>query len=594
MATIRLVPSTYAVSSTNYLSVSNAANMYHNTDNTTYATVTNTYASTSSRYLYLRGFNFDDIPSGAVISSFTVKIKGYESGLSTSTSYAPRLANGTSAIANTTASANFGTSTKTITIPTGALTWQQIANYDDDFTIMVYVRRSSKNTTGYFYCYGAEIEVTYSIPDPRTITSTLSGNGTIDPSGAQTYYDGDEYTLTITPTTKSDTVTVTNNGTDVTSELIGHYSGGTSTSTSAVAGSNVTTGFYRSGGAFYQSSSTSSDAWLRYAIGHSAESPYSTSNTSNTYVKDGTNDANTMGWMNYPFDFSGLPNDAEVTAVEVKCYGATESTSESARHADVELYCGSELKSTRQSFTSTSNQTITINNPGTWTREELQNAQLRFIVGYYGGRILGITWKVTYTHGGTLSYYTYSYTVSGNATIAVTIGGGGGGGGPKLYIKQNSSETLVYSQTNNSSDSNLRWQTNDGDLYPGDVIKVVLTNIEGYASGRVWISEASDEITVTLTGTSGTERFGDKDIKLSVSTSASTYSGTTHYTYNFTLYYLHNGTNCSFTGTMQIYKVTSTGSWVEYTKAYKKINGSWVQQSDLTTVFNSNTNYVKG
>jgi len=69
--------------------------------------------------------------------------------------------------------------------------------------------------------------------------------------------------------------------------------------------------------------------------------------------------------MNYPFDFSGLPNDAEVTAVEVKCYGATESTSENARHADVELYCGSELKSTRQSFTSTSNQTITINDPGT-------------------------------------------------------------------------------------------------------------------------------------------------------------------------------------------------------------------------------------
>ena len=47
MATIRLVPSVYAVSSTSYLSVSNAANMYHNTDNTTYATITNTYASTT-------------------------------------------------------------------------------------------------------------------------------------------------------------------------------------------------------------------------------------------------------------------------------------------------------------------------------------------------------------------------------------------------------------------------------------------------------------------------------------------------------------------------------------------------------------------
>lgn len=38
----------------------------------------------------------------------------------------------------------------------------------------------------------------------------------------------------------------------------------------------------------------------------------------------------------------------------------------------------------------------------------------------------------------------------------------------------------------------------------------------------------------------------------------------------------------------------SNGSWVQISKAYKKVNGSWVEQSDLTTVFNSSTNYVKG
>ena len=451
MATIRLVPSTYAVSSTSYLSVSNASNMYTNVDSTTYATITNTYASTSSRYLYLRGFNFDDIPDGAEVTSFTVKIKGYEGGLSTSTSYAPRLANGTSAISNTTASTNFGTSTKTIEIPTGALTWQQIVNYGSNFTIMVYVRRNSRNTTGYFYCYGAEIDVTYTMPDPRTITSTLSGNGTINPSGAVTLYDGDEYELIITPTNKSDTVTVTKNGVDVTEDLEEHHSGGSAASTSQASGSGVTTGFARSGSAFYQSSSTQSDAWLRYAIGHTAESPYSTSNTSNTYVKDGTNDATTQGWMNYPFDFSGLPSDAEVTAVEVKCYGATESTSETARHADVSLWCGNEQKGTTQQFSSTSNSTMTLSDPGEWTREDLQDAWVRFGVGYYGGRILGITWKVTYTSGGTLSHYTYSYNVSGNATIAVTIGSGGSQ--PKIFLKINGTWTQyskVYLKVNGS------------------------------------------------------------------------------------------------------------------------------------------------
>lgn len=38
----------------------------------------------------------------------------------------------------------------------------------------------------------------------------------------------------------------------------------------------------------------------------------------------------------------------------------------------------------------------------------------------------------------------------------------------------------------------------------------------------------------------------------------------------------------------------NNGSWVQAIKAYKKVNGSWVEQSDLTTVFDSNTNYVKG
>lgn len=36
------------------------------------------------------------------------------------------------------------------------------------------------------------------------------------------------------------------------------------------------------------------------------------------------------------------------------------------------------------------------------------------------------------------------------------------------------------------------------------------------------------------------------------------------------------------------------GSWVNVSKVYKKINGSWVEQSDLASLFNTNTNYVKG
>lgn len=244
MAQIRLIPSTYAVSSTSHLSVSNASNMYTDTDSTTYATITNTYASTSSRYLYLRGFNFSDIPSNAIINSFTIKIKGYESGLSTSTSYAPRLANGTSAISNTTATTTFGTSSKTITIPTGSLTWSQIVNYGSNFTIKVYVGRSSRNTTGYFYCYGAEIFVDYAIPVYHTVS--VSGDN-VSPTGSQSVLEGESLTVKCYYDVKP---TVTDNGTDVSNQLVQQQDSAESYSVS-----NVTTtyGFELNGSGYYES-----------------------------------------------------------------------------------------------------------------------------------------------------------------------------------------------------------------------------------------------------------------------------------------------------------------------------------------------------
>ena len=399
MATIRLVPSTHAVSSSSYLSVSNAANMYDECDSTDYATITNTYSSTSSRYLYLRGFNFDDIPSAAVINSFTVKIRGYEQGLSTSTSYAPRLANGTSAISNTTASSNFGTSASTITVPTGALTWQQIVNYGSNFTIMVYVRRSNRNTTGYFYCYGAEIDVDYTVPDPRTVATTLNGDGTISPSGTNTYYDGDEIELIITPTDPTDQVTAIRDGVDISSQLVAH---GPETSTTAVP-DDVTTHSIQSG-----------SSYAEYAVGHSAESPSSSGSSSNMYASSGS-----TGYAEYTFDLSAIPSGATIESVTAKCYGHRESSTIDSTHVSkVGIYDNGTLKA-EEDFPSTSNSTITV------TSDDVSSTDItiRHTVGYYGGLILGITLTVEFSTGsGGIDHYTYTFTVSGDTTIAVVIG----------------------------------------------------------------------------------------------------------------------------------------------------------------------------
>lgn len=409
MATIRLVPSTYAVSSSTYLSVANAANMYTNTDSTTYATITNTYASTSSRYLYIRGFNFNDVPSNAIINSFTVKIKGYESGLATGTSYAPRLANGTLTISNTTARENFGTSTKTITVPTGALTWQQISStYGSNFTIVVYVRRSSRNTTGYFYCYGAEIEVDYTIPTYHTVTSSTSV-GTISPSGATSVLEGNDYTLTI----NASNPTATDNNVDVTSQLV-RMTGGT-------------------------------DEYVPYNF---TRTGFSITGISNAYtnIESSTRatlslSGNTTGTLYLGLGPINIPSSATITDISCQASLAFSRNDSSASvTASCQLYSGDTAKGSSTSVVSSAtdlNQTTFTLTPGTWSASELANAQFYFTAhnGASGTTrffyVYGVSFTVTYTVNDEI--YTYTITnVVGDHTIIIAQEAT-----TKIYVKVN-------------------------------------------------------------------------------------------------------------------------------------------------------------
>lgn len=225
MATIRLVPSAYTLSSSNtsYISITNPENMYKNTDtSSSYATLKGR-AANYTYYLYIHGFNFDDVPSNATVTSFSVKIRAYRgSSTSTSSSYYMSLYNNTTSIADTTVSSALQTSFNVFTFPIpSSLTWSTIKGYGNSFRIRVPIRRPSSGTP-YIYISGAEIEVTYTVPTPRTISSSLTGNGSISPSGSQIYYDGDTYTLTITPTESRYIVTATKDNVDITSSLVSH------------------------------------------------------------------------------------------------------------------------------------------------------------------------------------------------------------------------------------------------------------------------------------------------------------------------------------------------------------------------------------
>lgn len=404
MPTARLIPSTYYLSNSSYLSVSNAANMYANTDSETYATVTNSQTGTTSYYLYIRGFNFDSLPSGAVVSGFRVLLKARESGVSTSSSYAPKLCHGTSQITSTMSAISTTATVREFT-SVGA-DWEDIVGYGSDFGIRINCRRASRNTTGYMYVYGAEIEVTYTVPTPRTVTSSLTGDGTINPSGAVTTYDGEEYELTITPTDKSATVTATKDGADITSQLVAHGAGADVTAVPE----DVTTSGIQSG-----------SSYASYAVGHSAENPSTSGTSSNMYASSGS-----TGYAAYSFDFSGIPSGAIIEEIEVRCYGHREhATIDSSHVSQCVLYAGSAAVSDEVDFPSTSNSTITLTPSRTITRAELDNLTVRHYVGYYGGLVLGISVVVTYSTGGGIDHYTYTFTVSGDAAIAVAIGGSG-------------------------------------------------------------------------------------------------------------------------------------------------------------------------
>ena len=400
MATIRLVPSTYYLSNSSYLSVSNANNMYANTDSTNYATIQNTRTSTSSYYIYLRGFNFDDVPSDAIVSDITIKLKAYHSGGNTSTIYCYDDTTKVSSAGSTTALTTSAT-TKTFTNTT--IDWDTLKGYGSDFGIRINCRRSSRNTASYIYIYGAEIEVTYTIPTPRTVTTTLVGNGIIDPSGTQTMYDGDEYNLTIEPTNTFDIVTATKNGTAIT--LTQHVGGAQSESNVLGEYSLVSGSFNGSGATYFQG-----------IVGHGYDT--GTTTTSNYY----SGGSSTIAVFTYDVPFNDIPNNATITSLYMRVNGHAESTSQSSEYMCAQLISGGTALSDELNFKSvgTSNSTQTVTANVTPTVAQLENLKVQCRLGYYGGAINGITVYLEYEVSGT--WYTYSTTVTDDMSIAVIIG----------------------------------------------------------------------------------------------------------------------------------------------------------------------------
>ena len=417
MATIRLVPSTYYLSSTSYLSVSSASSMYNNTDNTSYATVTNSRTSTTSYYIYLRGFNFDDIPEGAIVNSFTIKLKARESGVSTSTSYKPYLANGTTTING---SCDVITTTATVNTFTGlSADWDTIVGYGSDFGIRINCRRASRNTTSYMYIYGAEILVDYTIPVHHSVTISNSTSATVTTRDSNPL-EGDDVEIRANSISG---LTITDNGVDVTSQF-------TQRSETAESYSVVNVGSYgftlNSSTGYYVSNNTGVDksasvCRVDFHVPVSATITF-------TYIN----------YAEQGYDF-GVFGNIDV-ALNNNYYSAG-SSGATISDSSYKLACNTSAHNVSSAQTLTYD--MSAGDHSIWVKYSKDDASasnndtLQFKVT--------ITLNEPFTPG---SYYGYDITnISADHVIVVT----GGGSQPKIYFKANGSwveATTVYKKVN--------------------------------------------------------------------------------------------------------------------------------------------------
>ena len=399
MATIKLVPSSYTLSNTQYLSVTSANNMYTDTSSTSYATIYNSRNQTTTYYIYLQGFNFNSVPAEANVSSFTIRLKAYESGASTSSSYAPQLVNDTTTINGSSSAVT--TTTQTLTFTGITADWDTIKNYGSDFGIRVSCRRNNKNTAAYVYIYGAEIEVTYTLPVTYNISVTNNSSGTVNPSTTQTVYEGNTYSLTISGL--SETPTVTDNNVDVTSSLVSTQ-GGTDTLIpyDTVSNSNFT-------------------------ITNESNAYHDTTN--NTYASLQLSAGGTTGSVYFTLGGVSIPSTATITSISASAtLQYNRNGSSSGFTASCRLYTGTTAKGSSTSIVTAGGTDVaktTFNlTPGTWTAAEIANA--RFYITATNNAsgttrylyVYGVSFTVTYTIDGTVYIYTIN-SVNDNHTIVV-------------------------------------------------------------------------------------------------------------------------------------------------------------------------------
>lgn len=195
----------------------------------------NDYASgNSSSMSYIDySFEFDEIPDGATINSVTCTVKGHCENTSRSTAKLQLYAGST---AKGSESKFTSTSAQTLTLSTGSWTAEEIPTMKLRFTI------------GYYggLVNGATVTVSYTYNDTTWII-TVSGDGAT-PQGDTEVRDGESFTVRIDSGT---TPHVTDNGTDVSSQVVTRTDSAPTYTVERASGTNY--GFVMNSSGYYES-----------------------------------------------------------------------------------------------------------------------------------------------------------------------------------------------------------------------------------------------------------------------------------------------------------------------------------------------------
>lgn len=384
-------------------------NGYYDSSHTSYTRFDVTQSTTG--YVYFL-FDTSEIPSNATITAITGQFKARVSNTTRVTNTVAQLYANTTAKGSNVTFASTSASVRSLT-PGSASSWtaENIAN----LRLRIGGTASSSTSSRRIDFYGANVTITYSYTiTTYDITSSITGSGSIYPSGTTTVQQGDSYMLTISATNP----TVTDNNINVTSQLTMLTSG----SEVLIPESNTSSGF------------TVTDI----------DNAYNNANNT-TYAHFGLSGSSTGTVYLDLSDLITMPsgsNILSVTAAVTLQYNRNNSTS--GFTSSCQMYAGNTAKGSATSWVSSgssdvSKTTFNLNVGSSWTETEINNARF-YLTATNSARstqryvyIYGVSFNVTYEVGGDIYVYTIN-NISADHTIVVTTSTPSG---PKLYVKIN-------------------------------------------------------------------------------------------------------------------------------------------------------------